>query len=381
MRSRIQFSMVPDPDELARDHYGASSHWVAFLDGVQLDASVSRYDPSGLAVIETTSREVRSRLLSLTIAEAAETLEAIYLPFVPPRGGLLDELGLFFLHEARKPSAEVMLRIHPRLEQWDRPWSLVALAEVIESLVQEDPLLRLPTGVDSYSGYRDWEMGIRFCLALAVTPDIRLQDLWEVAIERTDQLLERAIVRLDRMSTTRQRSVEQLFEFPAPVRAACEQYLMYFAQFLRDLGVDADASLTETAGRVLFSVTPRSGEEALARVREALDAYLALADNPQVFNQADGDIAVQQLGANVFHLRSQLQLARAIMAAKDAQIEALETTNSQLRQHAGPALLDGRPADEEPVVAGIVTLKPYEAKGVTIHLPEILRRLKRRWSE
>jgi hypothetical protein len=51
-------------------------------------------------------------------------------------------------------------------------------------------------------------------------------------------------------------AVTAVFEFPAPIKSACEQYLLYFAQFLRDLGIEAEAELKEEAGRVLFSVTP-----------------------------------------------------------------------------------------------------------------------------
>ena len=46
------------------------------------------------------------------------------------------------------------------------------------------------------------------------------------------------------------------FEFPDAVRVPCEQYLLYFAQFLRDLGVEASSELRHEVGMVLFSVTP-----------------------------------------------------------------------------------------------------------------------------
>jgi len=39
--------------------------------------------------------------------------------------------------------------------------------------------------------------------------------------------------------------------------------LIYFAQFLADLGIDATTELKETAADVLFTVTPKDGSEAL----------------------------------------------------------------------------------------------------------------------
>src|SRR5688500_5103489 len=44
-----------------------------------------------------------------------------------------------------------------------------------------------------------------------------------------------------------------LFRFPPAVRAACEQYLVYFGQFLEDLGIRATTDLRHReAGDVLF---------------------------------------------------------------------------------------------------------------------------------
>lgn len=114
-------------------------------------------------------------------------------------------------------------------------------------------------------------------------------------------------------------------------------------------------------------------------VREALDAYLALAGNPEIFDAPGSkDVAVLQLGANVSHFQSQVQLAAAIIAAKDAQIEALTTTNTLLRGRELPAPTTHPESDEEPIVSGILSVRPFEVKGIRIHLPEILRRLKRR---
>ena len=65
-------------------------------------------------------------------------------------------------------------------------------------------------------------------------------------------------------------SVALQFEFPDEVRVSCEQYLLYFAQFLKDLGVGADTAITSEAGHVLFTVTPTNEKEALDRIRDAL---------------------------------------------------------------------------------------------------------------
>jgi hypothetical protein len=70
------------------------------------------------------------------------------------------------------------------------------------------------------------------------------------------------------------------FAFPPEVRVACEQYLVYFVQFLADVGIEATADLQEKAGGVLFSVTPKDKDEALEHIREALAIYLRLPASP-----------------------------------------------------------------------------------------------------
>lgn len=191
-----------------------------------------------------------------------------------------------------------------------------------------------------------------------------------------------------------------LFDFPVSIRTACEQYLLYFAQFLRDLGIEAEADIQHRAGRVLFAVKPQDGAEALGRIQEALAEYLDLPGAPDIDSAATGndDVAVLQLQANVHHLRGQLALASAVIQAKRAETEALELSNFQYRQMLAvatqvnrvPDLLDAarsgssaeKPSDveaEEAILGGLATIVSYEAPGVKVNLPELYRRLKRRF--
>jgi hypothetical protein len=118
------------------------------------------------------------------------------------------------------------------------------------------------------------------------------------------------------------------FEFPPSIRAACEQYLVYFGQFLEDLGIHADSEIKRHAGSVMFCVTPSDGPTALAAIRDALEAYLQLPTAPELHDARldTRDPALTQLKANVRFLQSQLELSRAIVEAKDATIQAMDVT-------------------------------------------------------
>jgi hypothetical protein len=169
---------------------------------------------------------------------------------------------------------------------------------------------------------------------------------------------------------------------------ACEQYLLYFVQFLQDLDISATAELQEQARGVLFTVTPQSGPEALERIREALEVYLRMPQNPDFDTEVSchPDIAVQQYASNVFHLRSQLALAQAVLETKNATIEALQAANLQYKQllSANPQSQGqlagsgaGNTQGDETILGGTVAITKYKGKGFEVNLPLIFRMLKR----
>lgn len=177
-------------------------------------------------------------------------------------------------------------------------------------------------------------------------------------------------------------SVLMFFDFPEEVKVPCEQYLLYFAKFLKDLGVEAETALTNEAGRVLFTVTPVDESEALDSIRSALDVYLRLPSSP-IGDATNESIAVQRLEANILRLRGDLKLAAAELQAKNTTIEAqrliIDVKDAML---SGEILVgsvkDVTPQreDKEQLIDGLVAFSTYKNKGVEIYLGEVLRRLK-----
>lgn len=172
---------------------------------------------------------------------------------------------------------------------------------------------------------------------------------------------------------------------PEEVRVPCEQYLAYFVQFLRDLGIKATSELRYEAGQVLFAVTPEDSRVALDNIRSALDLYLRFPSSPINDNTYES-IEVQRLEANILRLRSDLKLAAAELQTKNATIQT-----QQLMIDVQKSLLSGEiifdtlkgvtpkrkdKDKEEEFLGGMLSLIPVEGKGVKINLPEIFRRLR-----
>jgi hypothetical protein len=176
-------------------------------------------------------------------------------------------------------------------------------------------------------------------------------------------------------------SVEIVLDLPPDVRVACEQYLLYFVQFLKDLGVEAISELKHDAGQVLFSVTPADKDEALDKIRAALEVYLCLPSGKLAVASND-PVEIQRLSANVFHLQGQLMLAQATIQHKDAAIQLQQVTIQQLllaENVITQSVVDITPKkveDKEEFLGGAFALTQYEDKGVVINFAEIFRKLR-----
>ena len=178
-------------------------------------------------------------------------------------------------------------------------------------------------------------------------------------------------------------SLATYFSFPEDVKTPCEQYLLYFGEFLKDVGINASVQIKEETDRVLFSVTPRDSHEALDRIRQVLDLYLGLPTATfTTTDEKEYRLEVQQLTANVMHLKSQLMLAQAMLEAKNATIEAqrdrLIFQGQIIEGRLLPEPGQRKEPDKEEILDGLVEIKKYEGKGFAVNLPKLFRDL-REW--
>ena len=181
-------------------------------------------------------------------------------------------------------------------------------------------------------------------------------------------------------------SVVLYFDFPDEVRVPCEQYLLYFVQFLRGLGIEATAELKHEASQVLFAVKPSDAQEALDKIRMALEVYMRLPSTSINESPLESEIAIQRLAANIYHLKGQLSLAYAELQANDRTIQAQQfLIEFQQRLLSGEILLESAidapnqetTEDKEELIKGALAITRYKGKGFEINLPEVYRRLRK----
>ncbi|AHL77664.1 hypothetical protein CH92_14610 [Stutzerimonas stutzeri] len=162
------------------------------------------------------------------------------------------------------------------------------------------------------------------------------------------------------------------FDFPKNLSAACEQYLIYFSQFMLDIGMEIESNLIQKNQKTIFSVTPVNKKHALSTIHEAISIYLSLPNSKIPMPEAGADAAVTQLTANVLHLQSQLTFLSATLEAKNATILALQTA-AEIRQIAEISTI----VHSDKNLVDIIKLKKYEGRFFSVDLPALIKILKR----
>lgn len=261
------------------------------------------------------------------------------------------------------------------IDKWKKPYSIEEFGKVMEQVtllyheagiewIHEDEVISNGCELRCYNFHRG-----------NTIHEIHLNH-----IEIIEEICSKAALKLHQSSE--ESSIVSIFDFPEEVKAACEQYLIYFIQFLREIGIDAKANIKDEAGKVLFSVVPLSNETALRRIRDALDIYLQL---PILFNnvnytQIPMDTNVQQLVANIQHLNSQLMLSRAII-----QTNQLTIGNQQKLIEQQQKVLDStifqqslvetntKFEEGEDILGGTIKLQKYKGNGFQVDIPNIYR--------
>ncbi|MEM6718177.1 MAG: hypothetical protein AAF611_02575 [Bacteroidota bacterium] len=206
-----------------------------------------------------------------------------------------------------------------------------------------------------------------------------IKSLFYLIIKELNEIMSPHIIKLNEEKQIDQDMLNNTFTFPPEIQSSCEQYLIYFATFLKDIGINAETNIESKAHETLFTVTPKDGEEALDKIKEALHIYLSLPESPEFESVAAElhDVGVHQLVSQVHFLKSQLAMGKTMIQMKDATIEALKLTNYQ--QKAIIQSNQKQEENEEKIADGLVTVTKVNVKGFSFDLPEFLRRIKRKF--
>lgn len=270
----------------------------------------------------------------------------------------------------RFPSISVTLELQ-QWEHWAKPWSMAGFAQEFKNCILE-------FGNENYVYFLEDEsilsgFGITY---IGNDENIIIDNELNRVLEDLSNLVE--LVHKNLMESIDNEVVLTYFQLPLEYKTACKQYLLYFGQFILDLGISVETEIEEIAGETLFKVIPNNKAEGLENIRDALNIYLNAPNQENFKAQITNyqDTSIQQWEANIFHLKSQIALSNSILQAKDATIEALQLSNQHYKTL--PIKTKEILAPEEDLIKGIVKVGQFKWNGITIELSELLRKLKRK---
>ena len=216
------------------------------------------------------------------------------------------------------------VEFEPDLVNWNFPYSYndyyKRFRHVWETEIDNDPLFGIGGKKDKFMPVVE---AVLNNLSIAEEVEKNLEPFVEIHKITLDQLEQEQF----------KNSLLTSFSFPEELKVPCEQYLLYFAQFLKDLGINATPNLKEEAGRVLFSVTPTEDIEALDKIREALAVYLNLPSSPIVYDESLKSMRLKQQIDNLQHSQKmaemEFRLAHKVIESQDKIIEEKNVTIEQ----------------------------------------------------
>ena len=275
-----------------------------FLDGDALAEARATAQSDGTVHIHTRDEETARLISRNRFADLPARLD-LSLPYTA-RDGEVITLVLISTERHKSEGKErgycFDFEAAPELARWSRPYSFEQYCDAFSNSVAslKSWQLTFETGSDDVNDVSFFR--IRFPITAQVgSVAVEIARRSEVLL-RLHKQVEAALV-----SAQTGNSLSVGFDFPEHVRVPCEQYLLYFVEFLRDLGVEATSDLTHDVGRVLFTVTPANTHQALDKIRAALEVYLRLPSSPvSESHESRNEISVQKLTANLHHLRGQL---------------------------------------------------------------------------
>ena len=208
--------------------------------------------PERLPDLNASSDYSTSLICQLPVGELLAKFQEVEVWFTPDiledHPDIEDHIERVSLHRSlpKRDSSEDVNLVDPKLffpvtvdvQHWAKPFSIVQFFDALEQVVSKHPTYRLDDEHRSiYIDIKELHASIN---DLVEAHRLSLRDI----ILQTYAMLAAAV---------RRDSLVSFFEFPPAFKTACQQYLVYFIQFLSDMGIEAGLTHHFSLGFLGFS--------------------------------------------------------------------------------------------------------------------------------
>lgn len=224
-------------------------------------------------------------------------------------------------------SFEIALDYHTNLYDWRSNYTFYNYFDELKKVTDESKVIKVQT----HDNNGDLDYGFLVKQVDRVPGNSQISKVLNEFLSNLKDTNFKVVQNLTSFSS--QHLLNTSFDFPEEIKFFCEQYLLYFAQFLRDLGINATSNIKEEAGKVLFSVTSTDDVEALDKIRAALAVYLHLPSSPIVYDESFAAMRQKQQIENLQHsqkmIEMEFRLSQKVIESQDKIIRQKDTLIEQ----------------------------------------------------
>jgi len=269
----------------------------------------------------------------------------------------------------------IAIRIWYSHFEWAYDWSAKALFDELK-------LLHKTNEYSIFNGYEEDLQDEYSAIYFYHKPSeiITLKDLYNTLMPKVDEIHQKALNNLKESFANYPFKAQ--FVFPDHIKHECEQYLVYFGQFLSDIGIDSHTEISRKGKKILFSVAPKDQNEAIERVSQAFSLFLTI---PALHNEnikpvstgVANQIKFQRMGAAINNLKSQLRLAEATFLAQQDHINSLKEFNTNALVTSLIKVIEkDKESNGVSFFDDLIKIKPYKGKGFEIDIPKVVSKVK-----
>jgi len=125
------------------------------------------------------------------------------------------------------------------------------------------------------------------------------------------------------------------FEFDEYSQQSFSTYLMYFIEFLKDLGIETNSEFKKKGNSLVLSITPKNKDVALTQISEALAFYLKLPelnlnDVSDVNSNPIAELKMEKLRSEIERLKSNQRINEALLKYQDSLIDKLNSGQEKI---------------------------------------------------
>jgi len=215
------------------------------------------------------------------------------------------------------------------LDSWIEPYSYGNYINQLDTLIEGQS-----SAIKRYSKHEGADSA--YLAAQGVTFFLERGDVIENILTYAEKIScaqKEAHLRLS--DSTPEDTILKIFNFPKGYESICVQYLVWFSDFLAELGIKAQITSEQNGSETKFIVAPENASETLSKVEELFYTYLSLpyAEFLPANNSGSQEQALlYNLQAQVSHFQTQVQLKDSIIELKNETINSMQVRRDEMSQ-------------------------------------------------